>query len=246
MKLFLTSSIGGSYKENGVRLPCALDNSNHFVDILREYWTVDAKCLILCSEPDNQALSDSFKMIFKEAFRISKLSVLKMDICDSRNEAILASEIYGYDVLLLSGGHVPTQNEFFKRIHLKDLLKSYQGVIIGISAGTMNCADIVYAQPELDGEAIDPEYHRYLEGLDLTKINVLPHFHEIKDYSLDGLRVLEDISFPDSKVRPFYALEDGSFIFVNDNKSVLYGEAYLIQDGILVKICDNDMSITLT
>ncbi len=25
MKLFLTSSIGGSYKENGIRIPCALD-----------------------------------------------------------------------------------------------------------------------------------------------------------------------------------------------------------------------------
>lgn len=246
MKLFLTSSIGGSYKVNGVRIPCALDNSNHFVDILSENWPVDAKCLIVSSDPDNEALNNSLKEIFTEAFRMSKLSLLKMDVCDSRNENILASKIYNYDVLLLSGGHVPTQNEFFNRIHLKDLLKSYQGVIIGISAGTMNCADIVYAQPELDGEAIDPEYQRYLKGLDLTKINVLPHFHEIKDFSIDGLRILEDISFPDSKVRPFYALEDGSFIFVNDNKPVLYGEAYLIKDGILVKICDNDKSVVIT
>ena len=38
----------------------------------------------------------------------------------------------------------------------------------------MNCAQIVYAQPELEGEAIDPKYERFLEGLNLTKFQILP------------------------------------------------------------------------
>jgi peptidase E len=147
---------------------------------------------------------------------------------------------------LLAGGHVPTQNQFFNRIHLKELTKRYEGIIIGISAGTMNCADVVYAQPELDGEAIDPEYQRYLDGLHLTKINILPHFQDVKDLSVDGLRVLEDISLPDSKIRPFYALVDGAYIFVDDNRSTLFGEAYWIKDGTITKVCETDKSIQLS
>jgi peptidase E len=246
MKLFLTSSIGGSYKENGIRIPCALDSSNNFLNLIREYLPKNSKCLLISSDPDNEEINNSFKTIYTEAFRISNLQLSKIDVCDRRNENRLASMIFDYEVLLLAGGHVPTQNEFFNRIRLKELLNSYKGIIIGISAGTMNCADIVYAQPELDGEAINPEYKRYLDGLNLTKINILPHFQDVKDLSVDGLRVLEDISLPDSKIRPFYALVDGAFIFVNDNKSLLYGEAYCIKDGNVTKVCETNKSIQIS
>ncbi|MGH4138760.1 Type 1 glutamine amidotransferase-like domain-containing protein [Clostridium sp.] len=246
MKLFLTSSIGGSYKENSIRIPCAFDGANNFLNLLRKYLPINSKCLILSSDPENEEMNNSFKIVFREAFRISNLPLAKIDICDRRNESNLVDMIYDYDLLLLAGGHVPTQNEFFNRIHLKELLKSYEGIIIGMSAGTMNCADVVYAQPELDGEAIDIEYQRYLDGLDLTKINILPHFQDVKDLSVDGLRVLEDISLLDSKIRSFYALVDGAFIFVDGNRSALYGEAYWVNDGNIAKVCDTDKSIEIS
>lgn len=245
MKLFLTSSIGGSYKENGLRIPCALDGSNLFLEILKEQWPLNAKCLILSSEPDNEEINNSFQAVFTEAFRISELSLSKMDVCDRRNESSLADMLYDYDVLLLAGGHVPTQNQFFNRVHLKELMENYHGIVIDISAGTMNSADVVYAQPELDREAIDSKYQRYLEGLNITKINVLPHFQDVKNLMVDGLRVIEDISLPDSKIRPFYALVDGAYIFVNDYSSKLYGEAYWVQDGTITKICETGQSIQL-
>ena len=230
MKLFLTSSIGGE---------------NNFLNLLREYWPINSKCLLISSDPDNIEMNNNFKAVFTEAFKSSNFPLSKMDVCDRRNQSRLAYMIYDYDVLLLAGGHVPTQNKFFNQIHLKELMKRYKGIIIGISAGTMNCADVVYAQPELDGEAIDPKYQRYLDGLHLTKINILPHFQDVKDLSVDGLRVLEDISLPDSKVRPFYALVDGAFIFVDDKRSVLYGEAYWFKDGNVTKICETDKNIQI-
>lgn len=245
MKLFLTSTIGGSYIEEGKRIPCALMNDNQFLDHLKEHWIYDSKCLIVSSSPDNIEINDSFKTIFAEAFKLSELSFSEMDVCDRRNANDISSYLYNYDVIILSGGHVPTQNQFFNKIQLKELLKSYKGIIIGISAGTMNAADVVYAQPEIDGEAISPTYSRYLDGLDLTKINILPHFQEIKELTLDGLRILEDISIPDSKIRPFYGLVDGSYIFVENNKSTLYGEAYWLQDGVSTKICEKDEKIHL-
>ena len=245
MKLFLTSSIGGSYKENGRRIPCALMNENHFLDHIKKYWTNNSKCLLISSEPDNETLSNSLKTVFTEAFKLSNLSLSEMDVCDRRNDNEIADSIYDYDVIMLTGGHVPTQNRFLNRIHFKELLKSYKGIIIGISAGSMNCADVVYAQPELDGEAVNLTYEKYLDGLDLTKINILPHFQEIKEQTLDGLRILEDISLPDSKSRPFYALVDGSYIFIENNNSTLYGEAYWIHEGVLTKICERDKNIVL-
>lgn len=179
-------------------------------------------------------MNNSFQTIFTEAFKLSDLPVAETDVCDRRNESEIAGYLYKYDVLLLSGGHVPTQN------HLKDLLNTYKGIIIGFSAGSMNCADVVYAQPELDGEATNTEYKKYIDGLHLTKINILPHFQEIKEQTIDGLRVLQDISLPDSKIRPFYALVDGSYIFEENNQSMLYGEAYWIHDGVITKICEVD------
>ena len=67
-----------------------------------------------------------------------------------------------YDVIFLGGGHVPTQNAFFHRIGLREKIRNFDGIVIGISAGSMNSADVVYAQPELPGEAADESYQRFL------------------------------------------------------------------------------------
>ena len=245
MKLFLTSSIRDNYEDNGIRIPCTLDESNNFLNNLRRYWPINPKCLIISSDPENEDINDYFKGIFEQAFKMSNFELSKIDICDRRNESKLSKIIYDYNILILSGGHVPTQNEFFKRINLKELMKKYEGIVIGISAGTMNCANVVYAQPELDGEAINPKYKRYLDGLNLTKINILNHFQYIKNLTIDGLRILEDIALKDSSKRSFYALVDGAYILVDKNKSILYREAYLIKDGIITKVCENDKSIEI-
>ena len=77
----------------------------------------------------------------------------------------------------------------------------------------MNCADTVYAGPELEGEAIDPLYERWITGLGLTDINIFPHFQSLKDDYLDGLRLIEDITYADSIGHEIIALNDGSPIY---------------------------------
>lgn len=246
MKIFLTSLIGGSYVENGIRIPCPLFDENQFLENLRKYWADNAKCLILSSSPDNITINDSFLTIFKEAFIISGFSLSKIDVCDCRNEDKLAEIIYDYDVLLLAGGHVPTQNEFFHRINLKELIHKFNGIIIGISAGSMNSAEHVYAQPELDEEVTDPNYKRYLDGLDLTKISILPHFQDLREATIGGLRALEDISFGDSKEKPFYALVDGSYVLIDDHGETFYGETYWIENETITKVCEKGECKQLT
>ena len=68
---------------------------------------------------------------------------------------------------------MPTANAFINELNLKELLKDYNGVIIGASGGAMNMADHVYCIPEVEGEHSDPNFNRYLNGLGLTDINVV-------------------------------------------------------------------------
>ena len=238
MKLFLTSSPGGNYKENGVYFPCAMDNRNQFVENLRAALPEKFNCLMIAAAPSEPEMNDSILRTIGGALSMSGIPAAQVKMCDDRNAEQLEEMLNEADFVILCGGHVPTQNEFFKRIGLKEKLAAFDGVVMGISAGTMNCATLVYAQPELDGEAIDPDYDRYIEGLGLTEIRILPHFQYLRELTLDGLRVLEDISLPDSRVQSFYALVDGSYILAEDGKSVLYGEAYYLADGKMVQISD--------
>ena len=102
---------------------------------------------------------------------------------------------------------------------------------MGISAGSMNLASTVYAQPELEGEAADPLYERFLPGLGLTETMLLPHYQDCKDDVLDGKRVFEDIAYPDSMGRQFIAAPDGSYLLIKDGREELRGEYYMIKDG---------------
>lgn len=102
----------------------------------------------------------------------------------------------------------------------------------------MNCAEVVYALPELDGEGIDTNYKRFMNGLGITKQMVIPHFQDANSEPVDGMRVIEDIVYPDSMGREFIALNDGSYIINSNGTEVLFGEAYLIKNGCMEQICE--------
>ncbi|MCB7319690.1 Type 1 glutamine amidotransferase-like domain-containing protein [Lacrimispora sp. 210928-DFI.3.58] len=237
MILFLTSSPCSNDLPEGLDIPCILNEANGFVELLSQCWKPDSQCLIVSSDPDNYEMNDEMAETFGAAFSFHGLTLSDLAVCDSRNEEDASFFVGSSDVIILAGGHVPTENAFFHRIHLKELLQDFPGIVIGISAGTMNCAGVVYAQPELEGESIDPDYERFLPGLGLTGINVLPHYQQVKDYYLDGKPLFESITYPDSFGRQFLALVDGSFVLECDGHAELYGEAYLIEDGQLSQIC---------
>lgn len=238
MIVYLTSHIGGSYKVDDRRVPTYLSENNGLLDSLKQRWKASANVLIVSAAPDDFERNDSIRDIFRVAFPMSGLTIGRMDMCDSRNEDVLQN-LSEYDVMILSGGHVPTQNAFFTRVQLKEKLSGFGGILIGISAGTMNSAEIVYAQPELTGESVDKEYQRFLSGLGITKIMVIPHYQDLKDSFLDGKRLFEDITYPDSFGREFYALVDGSYILLEEGIATVYGEAYLIKDGSIRQICED-------
>ncbi len=218
--------------------------ANGFVLKLQKEWVDNSKVLIIAGTPDAYERNDAICESCRQSFIMSGLSISYMEICDSRNAA-LADKIKEMDVIVLSGGHVPSQNRFFHRIGLKDKVIGFDGLIIAWSAGSMNCAENVYAGPELEGEAIDPNYKRWLPGLGITNINIFPHFQSLRNDWLDGLRLIEDITFADSMGHEIIALNDGTYITIEDGITTLFGEAYRILNGRIEVICQENMSIVL-
>lgn len=226
MVLFLTSS--PCVDEDGF---VTLNPEYGFVDNLRQALPEEIRCLYVCSNPDDEAATDNFaqeiQLFFERAgFVFSEFAVLDWRTAEQAGQLIESS-----DLLILAGGHVPTQNWFFSEIHLAELLQDYDGVIMGISAGSMNCAETVYAHPEEEGESVDPEYQRFLPGLGLTDLNILPHFSQWREKELDGLRMLEEIALPDSCVHPMLILEDGSYVLADEGQAAVFGPHYWLIDG---------------
>lgn len=214
----------------------ALNPANGFVDELREALPHPCRAVFVASSPDDVERTERFAGSIRAGFELTGFRFDRYQILDRRSADQCADLVAGADLLILSGGHVPTQNRFFHDIGLRERLTDYDGVVIGISAGTMNCEELVYAPPEEEGEAIDPSYRRFYPGLGLTKVMIFPHFQDARYEVVDGLPTLETSLLPDSMGRRIYALVDGSFLLGKDGREELRGEAYLIENGVLTQI----------
>ncbi len=214
-----------------------LNPENSFVDNLRSSLPEKIRCLFVASSPDDHNSTERFGGDMAACFEEAGFGFSDFQILDRRNQSDAQMLIWKSDIIILAGGHVPTQNAFFQEIGLKELLRNYQGVVLGISAGTMNAAERVYVQPEEPGESV-PEFQRFVEGLGITDINVLPHYQQVKDAYLDGRRLYEDVTFADSWGECFYVFVDGTYLLIEDGGTTLCGEAWRLCDGVMEKISE--------
>jgi len=228
MTLFITSSpfIDGADR-------AILSNANEFVDRIRAVLPENPRVVFVCSDPEDHRGVCEFAAITTAAFAEVGIHFSGYQILDGTNVSQAYGMICHSDFVVLSGGHVPTQNAFFRKIRLRHILHKFQGVVMGISAGSMNMAQTVYVQPEEDGESIDPDYQRFAPGLALTDVNICPHYQKVKDRTLDGQRLFEDITYADSMGHSFYALPDNSYFFQDEDGLLLCGQAWRIRNGIL-------------
>ncbi|MBR2879578.1 MAG: dipeptidase E [Oscillospiraceae bacterium] len=222
-----------------------LNDANGFTDKLSEMLPSPCCCLFITSDRDNHPFTEGHGYAIKRSFEASGFEFSQYILLDGRNEEKAAGLIAGADLIILAGGHVPTQNRFFTYISLRELLNGFKGIIRGISAGSMNSAETVYVQPEEPGESITPDFIRFCPGLALCKAQILPHYNQVRDNCLDGRRLFEDITFGDSFGKRFTVLPDGSYVLCLNGEETVYGEAYSIQDGAIKKICENGNCITI-
>ena len=230
MVLFVTSS---PYVNDADR--AILSNDNEFIDRIRAVLPPCPRALFIAADPANREDTCRFGADTVAAFSEAGMPFQSYHILDGFNAEHAELLIGNSDMILLSGGHVPTQNAFFQEIGLRMLLEDFGGVVMGISAGSMNMADTVYVQPEEPGES-DPDFPRFAPGLNLTQVNILPHYQKVKDNILDGQRLYEDITYPDSVGQLFFLLPDGSYIYQDEESLLLFGEGWCLHDGILERL----------
>ena len=239
MKLYITSSPFVDGADRAI-----MDPQNGLIRRLKKDLPPYCRCLYICSSPDRRDLNctfgaDVFQIFAQEGMAFSHYAVL-----DGNNFYEAKKLVMESDLIVLAGGHVPTQNAFFHKIKLPEILKDYQGVVLGISAGSMNMAEIVYAQPEEAGETA-ASYQRFIPGLGLTDLQILPHYQKAKHYTVDGLHLYQEITLPDSMGNCFYALPDGSYIYQDENTQLLCGEGYRVCDGIMEKLTEKGQILDL-
>ena len=240
MTLFLTSSPTGPL--DGSRPVSGLDPMNGFPERLRAAVPEGSPALIVTAFPDDPAANDEMRAFFENALRQGGVPIARLDLWDRRTQALSREDVSRYGLVLLGGGHVPTENRFFAEISLREKLAGFGGAVLGISAGSMNAAETVYVQPEEPGESLDPFFPRFLPGLGLTATQILPHYQMVKDRLLDGRRLYEDITYADSRGRAFLLLCDGSYLFSENGRETVFGEAYRLADGICAPFCGDGES----
>lgn len=231
-KLFFTSSTKHYHIIDGKKFPNEIDNTNGIADQIKQLINGNNTILYIASNPKNNEKTNSYASLFFEGLKLSGITFSEYLILDNKTKDNIKEYIKKANLIFLSGGDTYIENEFFQQIHLKELLKNFNGIIIGQSAGSINMAEYVYNSPE-EKEESEPIY---FEGLGLSSINIEPHFildttgfNEMQMYQRSHL--LEE-----SKKRPIYALCDGSHILETDNSITVYGKAFLIKDATIIQI----------
>jgi len=248
MVIFLTSSFVEYQRKKYIPKP--LDKSNGFSDNLKKYWTEPVHFLVFASDPSDEKMADYVTVEMYDAFTLAGFSIREIRCFDNRAietyqdrngccmedapEKALREALKWADVFYLSGGHAPTENAFMKRCNLKKLLldtEIFDGIFIGLSAGAVNAADEVYLPPELPGEAKDPAFVKYTDGLGLTGINIMPHIQYERTVVLDGMKLVDEIIAGDSRGREIYLIPDGAYFIIRNGITEFFGEGEIMENG---------------
>ncbi len=240
MTAFLTSRLCVGQKKRRRLL-----EANGFQERLRQRWRDGARVLVISADPGAFQRNDGVAEELRRAFSAAGFAVESIAVCDRRDESG-ARRLGDFDVLILTGGHVPTQNGYLKELDLKRELAGFDGLLLAWSAGSMNCGETVYALPEREGEGADPGYRRFLTGLGLSRQILIPHFSDLQDEMVDGMRTIREMAYPDSAGRRFLCMDDGGYLLVENGGETLYGEASLLRDGTLTRICREGGALGLT
>lgn len=233
MRLFLASNIGGIKNDNGNKTPVKFFEDNEFLKNMKENIKNYNKFVIIASDPDNYELNDNYLKLDTEILGLSGLKFKESLVLDNRNKEDIGNILKNSSLIFLSGGNTFQQNMFLNAIKLKDYIKETDACIVGISAGAINCADIVFNSPESEKSLA---HSTILKGLALTTINVEPHF------DLDNLNKIQiDSIIEESNNRIIYGLPDKSYIFNNK----IYGKCYRIYKENIELISNDDEIIDI-
>ncbi|MDO4713424.1 MAG: Type 1 glutamine amidotransferase-like domain-containing protein [bacterium] len=180
----------------------------------------------MASNPDNYDENKRLLHLDQQACEMSDLSFQNYMVIDHRNMKQVSEILAQASLIFLAGGNTQLQNHFFATIQLKEALHKTTAPILGISAGAMNCGEIVVNSSQ---KSKNPDLPLLLKGLGISKYTIIPHFEQ-KQNNPDELKLILEAS----QTTKIYALRDGSYI----RNDMIYGKCELIYQGKRSLLCD--------
>lgn len=162
--------------------------------------------------------TDKYFHFFLNMFEEADIHFEEAYVIDGRMSADKAQKrLAEADVIWLSGGDTPTQFRYFQKYGLDTVIKQHDGIIIGMSAGSINMAKTSICT--LSCGHFKQEIYN---GLACVDISVEPHFilNKVSDELMDL-----------SKKYTIYGLCDESFIVCSGETIEFYGEIYKLSHG---------------
>lgn len=220
-----------------------MSNENGLVDQLKEVLKKNKKVVFVSSDINSTPSSvASYSKIFFDSMKMAGILFEEYNILDGTKVEKAKEYIENADLVFLCGGDTYNQHLFFEKIGLKELLSTYSGIVMGQSAGAINMAEHCFNSPE-ELEKSEPIF---FDGLGLTNINIEPHF--VYDSSRFNEKEIyqRNTIINESYNRSIYGQCNGSHVFINNNNiTTIYGETYLITNGNIRKICENNKKLVL-
>jgi len=145
--------------------------------------------------------------------RFKKLGAKKIEFASDLSDKGIKEKLIQIDLLYIAGGDTELLSKQINKKNLTSLIKSFNGIIIGNSAGTYICCK-EYVNIKDNNVKIIP-------ALGIVDICCKVHYKPEFDSSL----------LKASKGKKIYAIPDGSVIIVEDGRLSFVKEIYLFENG---------------
>ena len=195
-----------------------------FNEIQREYLKKDIKnndtIVFIATTFDDYEKNDLYYNNLIKHFKNIDITFNKAYLIDNRVDKDLAKDyILKSNIIFLMGGDTKKQIDSVKEYDLFEILKSKEGIILGVSAGSINQSSRVVYKNDYNNYVIE-DY----EGLGYIDINIYPHL------DFNNIDYLKEV-FEVSNYTKTVALPNNSFIRIENNNIDFVGEYYTIQNS---------------
>lgn len=185
---------------------------------LREALTERGSLVFISAWPDDFQRNDEDAAGMHGMFAEWDMSFERVAVIDDRTPSRTGQQMIGTaDCVFLMGGNTTEQMALIRRKSLAEALHSFAGVLLGVSAGSINIA-----RRALDVWESPVPY----EGLGLTGITIKSHVNEEETELLEKLRVISA-----AEQLPICAMEDESAIFLTRESADWLGRIRYIEGG---------------
>ena len=198
--------------------------NNEIAQLMKKFIKRRTKFAFIASEFEkNHEKTDQYFEEVLELFQNIGIDFEKSYVVDGRMEKEMAKDVVrAADVVWLSGGDTPTEYQYLLKYELIDILREHSGMIIGMSAGSINLTKMAICTL-----ACGHDKQEMYEGIGCVEFSVEPHFN-VNKVSKELLEL--------SKQYIIYGLCDESLILCEGKTIIFLGEVYQIIDGTVKQI----------